>query len=139
MDTIVRERNLEALLDTMNPYLPIVGLDPAEWLLSELNVALTDGKGNYGLFERSGNGLVSGHYFMKTRGRDALRTAKVILHEAFTGPYDIQVIRGFTPLEKLGARWMNKQLGFTGYGVITTNVGPMELVILTKKEWEQHE
>lgn len=137
MDTVVREHNLAALLDTMNPYLPIVGLDPEEWLRNELNIALTDGKGNYGLFERAGLGLVSGHYFMKVRGRDALRISKSILKEVFTGPYDVKVIRGFTPLENLGARWMNKKLGFTGYGVLDTAVGPMELVILTKKEWEQ--
>lgn len=120
----------------MEPYLPIEGFYPEDWLSTETNVALTDGLGNFSLYERELPGVVSGHYFFVSRGRDALKAAKDMLAEAFTGPYNIQVIRGFTPLTHLGARWINKQLGFKGYGVVNIITGPHELVILTKKEWE---
>ncbi len=134
--TIVREWNLEPLLKTMEPYLPILGFNPEEWLSNPLNVALTDSEGNYSLFEREALGVVSGHYFMVARGREAFKLAKQMLHEIFTGPYDVKVIRGFTPVEHKGALWMNKQLGFKEYGNVETQAGTMRLVILTKLEWE---
>lgn len=136
MDSIVKEKNLDRLLKTMNPYLPIIGFYPEEWLSNPLNVALTDGKGNYSLYEREAKGIVSGHYFMVARGRQALSLAKQMLTEIFTGPYDVQIVRGFTPITHKGALWMNKQLNFKGYGTVETAAGTMELVILTKKEWE---
>jgi hypothetical protein len=136
---IVREKELIGLLTTMGPYLPIKGFFPAEWLENPLNIALTDGEGNYALFEREGLGLVSGHYFMRARGKQALQLAKEMLHEIFTGPYDVQVIRGLTPTHHKGALWMNKRLGFKSYGTIETTVEPYELVILTKSEWEANQ
>lgn len=136
MDTIVREKDLDRLLFTMGPYLPIMGFYPEEWLRSPLNVALTDGNGNYSLYERESNKVVSGHYFMIARGRDALSVSKKMLEEIFTGPYDVEVIRGMTPVTHKGALWMNKKLGFSEYGDVDTKAGLMRLVILTKQEWE---
>lgn len=139
MVKIHREKDLVPLITTMGPYLPIKGFFPDEWLNNPLNVALTDGEGNYSLFEREGLGIVSGHYFMRARGKQAFLLAKEMLHEAFTGPYDIQVIRGLTPVHHRGALWMNKKLGFKDYGLIETTVEPYRLVILTKKEWETNQ
>lgn len=134
---IYRGHDLADLLETMEPYLPILGFNPEEWLSNPLNVALTDGQGNYSLYERQMKGIVAGHYFMKARGRDALRIAKEMLHEIFTGPYDVQAIQGYTPIHHKGALWMNRQLRFTEYGDIETEAGTMRLVILTKKEWSE--
>lgn len=125
----------EVLRETMAPYLPIHGFDPEEWLADHKNIALYNDKGDFALFEYEVKGVYSGHYFFKSRGKAARDAGRDFLRKAFTEGYGIQVIRGFSPIQHLGARWLNKQLGFKGYGVVQTEVGPMELVILTKKEW----
>lgn len=114
----------------------IYGFYPDEWLANKDNVALTNEYGDVSLFERELPGVVTGHYFFHSRGLVALSVAKQMLEEIFTGDYDVKLIRGITPLDKLGARWLSKRLGFTSYGVIETTVGHAELVILTKQEWE---
>lgn len=131
-----RETELQPLLDTMEPYLPLQGFEPKQWLGLSLNVALTDGEGNYSLFERYSEFVVTGHYFFKARGKQALQLAKEMLQEAFTGDYNIKTIRGLTPLEKQGARWLSKNIGFKSYGEVDTKAGPCELFILNKNEWE---
>ena len=123
------------LLETMEPYLPIEGFDPEEWLNDENNIALTNGEGDFALFEYEYLGVYSGHYFYKARGKKALQASKEFLKHLFTNYY-VRAIRGLSPLEHLGARWLNKQLGFKSYGILETPVGPHELVILTKQEWE---
>ncbi len=135
----MRETNIEALLQTMSPHLPLQGFDPETWLTFPFNVALTDGEGNFALFERYSEFVVTGHYFFKVRGKKAASVAKTLLKEAFTGPYNIQTIRGLTPLEKLGARWLSKHIGFKSYGEVDTKAGPCELFILNKNEWLVHE
>lgn len=135
---IHRTFNLEALLETMEPYLPITGFYPEEWLANPINYALTDGEGSFALFEAElrQNGLYSGHYFFTKKGRAALEFGREALHSIFTD-YPVEVIRGMTPLTNLGARWMNKKLKFRSYGVVGTINGPHELVILTKDEYLQ--
>lgn len=111
-------------------------IDFPEWLSNEDNVALTNHNDDVALFQRERPGCVTGHYFFFCRGKEALRTAKEMLSEAFTGDYDIEVIRGLVPLGHLGSRWMTRKLGFTSYGVVFDLSGPCELFILTKNEWE---
>ncbi len=116
----------------------LLGFTPETWLMNEQNVALTNDKGDISLFERQIKQpkTVCGHYFFISRGREALTTAKEMLKEIFTGPYDIEAIIGLTPLDKKGALWMNKQLGFKSHGQLEFEVGPCEFVLLTKQEWE---
>lgn len=126
----------ETFKRAMGPYLPIHGLSPDEWPLNPSNIVLTDGDDNLGLFEYCYPGVYTGHYFFNNaRGKRAIEVAKKHLTEAFS-KCGVYVVIGLTPLEKLGARWLNKKLGFTSHGVVPTEVGPCELVILTKKEWE---
>lgn len=133
----MRTFDLELVKSATDPYRDeTVGFNPQKWLESPQNVALTNNNGDIALFERELPGIVTGHYFFHSRGKEALKAAKQMLEEAFTGDYDIKVIRGLTPLDKLGALWMNKKLGFKSYGKVETLAGPCELVILTKKEWE---
>lgn len=135
---IDRTFDIAGLLTTMDPYLKdLHGFHGPEWLGNQDNVALTDGEGSFSLFERESGGVVSGHYFLIKRGREALNLCSEMLKEIFTGPYNVKVIRGITPLENLGARWMSRQLGFKSYGSVQTLVGPCEIVILTKPEWEK--
>ena len=124
----------DALTETMAPYLPIDGFDPEEWLADHRNIAL-EINGDFALFEYADKGVYTGHYFFKSRGKRAVERGRDLLHEAFMGGHGIKAIRGLSPLEKLGARWLNRQLGFKSYGVIQTSVGPCELVILTKQEY----
>lgn len=122
----------------MDPYShETLGFEATEWVSNLDNVALTDCEGSFALFERSLPWLVTGHYFFVKRGRGAERLARECLKEIFMGGYGVEVIRGLTPLDKLGALWMNKRLGFTQHDLVETVAGPCALVILTKQEWEQ--
>lgn len=116
----------------------IVGFDPEVWINIPGNLALTNEYGDVALFERQWRqpSSVCGHYFFKSRGVRACRVAKEFLKEIFEGDYDVQVVIGITPDNKAGALRMNKYLGFQSLGSIDTEVGPCELVMLTKQEWE---
>jgi len=134
---ISRTFDIDVVKAATDPYKEgLYGFNPEDWIEGTENIALVNEDKDVALFEREIPGIVTGHYFFVSRGRAAVRVAKEMLKEAFTKDYDIKVIRGLTPLQKLGARWMNKQLGFKSYGVVNTIAGPCELVILTKEEWE---
>lgn len=135
---ITRNYDPDALWATMFPYEnELKGFHPKEWLEDEQNVCLTDGNGNFTLFQRFMPEVVMGHYFLKVRGREALNLCKEFLKEIFTGPYNVSIIQGITPHNKLGALWMNKQLGFKSAGTVETEIGPHELVVLSKLQWER--
>lgn len=135
MSAIVRTADLQLVLNTLDPYLPIMGLNPQEWLKNDCNVCLTDCLGNLCMFEKVAPSVFDGHYFFKVRGKNALDLAKKMLNK-FVLEFSPKIIKGLTPLEHLGARWMSRQLGFKSYGVVQTPVGPCELFILTKEDWE---
>jgi hypothetical protein len=133
---IVRTRDVTPVLSAIEQYAEnIVGLDPEQWLNDENNVALTDEDGNVSMFERNEPGVVTGHYFFFCRGRAAIKLSHEMLREIFTGPYDVEVIRGLTPIDHKGALWMSRHVGFKEYGTIPTEVGPCALFILTKNEY----
>lgn len=114
------------------------GLDLEDWMEAPWNVALINEKGDIAMFERQWSlaNTVAGHYFFYSRGRAALDTARSMLKEIFTGPYQVETIIGLTPLEHKAALWMNRRLGFQPQGPIETDAGPCELVLLRKAEWE---
>jgi hypothetical protein len=116
----------------------IVGFDPEVWINIPGNLALTNEYGDVALFERQylQPSAVCGHYFFHSRGVKACKVAKQFLGEAFSGSYGISTIIGLTPLTKRGALRMNNYLGFQSLGQIETVIGPCELVMLTKEQWE---
>lgn len=132
---IYREYSPELMTKALCLYRDDIVVNPELWLTEEDNYLLTDGNGNYGLFEGSGHDVYFGHYFFKARGREAVRVANEILSCIF-GLYRAEVIKGLTPVEHRGALWMNKTLGFKAYGVTDTTEGPHEIFIMTKKEFE---
>lgn len=136
---ISRHYDVEGLMETMEPYRDeLVGFLPEEWLANKDNVCLTDGNGNFTLFQRFSPEVVMGHYFLKVRGREAINLCYEFLEEIFTGPYNVSIIQGITPHNKLGALWMNSKLGFVSSGTVETELGPHELVVLTKLQWERN-
>lgn len=111
-------------------------VDPAEWLANPDNIALVNENGDLALFEKGVKNTYSGHYFFKSRGRQAIEAGRVFLDELFNTCYNISILMGLCPLDNLGARWMSRQLGFTSYGAIEYSTDKSyEMFILTKKEF----
>lgn len=136
MFTLYKETNKASLGMAISPYFSeMLGFDPEEWLDKPDNIAVTDGEDDYGLFELGLDEVYTGHYFFVRRGKAAKILAREML-EFFFNTTNAKAVRGLTPLGKIGARWMSRQLGFKSYGVIQTIAGPCELFILTRKEWE---
>jgi hypothetical protein len=134
---IERSHDIEALAEAMAPYAhKTVGFEPGEWLTNEDNIALTDGEGNYNLLQHVQPGVYMGHTFYKKRGKDAVKHLREAIKVAFE-QHPVHAIQGLTPLEHLGARWLARQGGFTGQGVIHTSVGPSEMFILTRTDYER--
>lgn len=130
---IDRSFDVEEVERVTEPYRhELLGFHPKEWLDDMQNYCFSDGAGNISLFERGSDGIYTGHYFFAVRGREALKLGKEMLTRVFEET-SIKVIRGLTPLQKLGARWMSRQLGFKSYGVVGTDNGPCELFILIKE------
>lgn len=111
-----------------------INFNAEEWCSNTDNIALTNDKDDFALFENEYPGAYTGHYFFNSRGKEAVKAAEEFLLEAFTN-YPIEVIRGLTPADKLGAKWLSRRLGFTSYGTVETIVGDCELFILTKDEF----
>lgn len=92
---------------------------------------ITDGE-NVAMFELSSDGIYTGHYFFTARGKTAIKVGKEMVAYFFSHT-KARTIRGLTPIGNLGARWMSRQLGFKGYGVVCSGYGPCELFILMKE------
>lgn len=133
---IYRSFNAPDLEKTMEPFLPLEGFYPMEWIQDERNIALTDGLGSFALFEYSSPSTYYGHYFFNVHGREACHLAKECLREAFERQ-GVEVIIGLTPVDNKKALWMNRYLGFKYRDTVDTKEGPTQMFILTKKEWEQ--
>lgn len=137
--TVARTHNIDIINEATKDYKhELTGFIPDFWLCIPTNVALTNDNGDVALFNRHLElpNTVTGHYFFHSRGRQALNAAKEMIREVFTGPYDVTSIMGLTPLEKKGALWMNRQLGFGHDEEVDTTAGPCRFVLLTKQEWE---
>jgi hypothetical protein len=111
--------------------------DMIEWVANQNNILLENDLGDLAIFESYlGPRNLVGHYWFKSRGKTAIKVAHEFLNEVFN-VYDAQVISGLTPLTHLGARWMNKHLGFKSYGIIKINEEPYEQFILHRTEYKQ--
>lgn len=102
--------------------------DPAAWLASPTNIALTD-KRNLALFAGTAPGVFEAHWFFAARGREALDLGRAVLRSMFND-HGAQVIRGLTPIECTASAWFNRQLGGKSLGIIATAHGAAELFVL---------
>lgn len=116
-------------------------VDPIEWLSDHTNIVLENKHGDLALFEYGlpTRRIYSGHYFFKSRGRQAIESAKGFLDELFNSCYNISILMGMVPIERKDVKWMTRQLGFTSYGLEEARGKQYELFILTKKEFNINE
>lgn len=138
---ITRTNNSEELIETTAEVYPELLEDAlfeaGPWLSDLSNIALTDGKGSFGLFTYEYPGVYSAHYFFKVSGKEALDLAMDMLTEMFVNR-QAEAIRGLVPSERMDVRWMTRQLGFTSYGEVDTNVGPCIIYICSLDEFFAH-
>lgn len=112
-----------------------IGFDPQELIENEDNILVTDGEGNYGLFEFEMPGVYYGHYLFTARGPDNTYEVARTLLAFFFREFPAMEVRGLTPVEHKGALRLNKRLGFTFHGVVDTEAGPHFEVSLTKDDF----
>lgn len=135
--SINREFNPDNLRQTMDEFKnKTVGFEAEEWLSDDKNIALTDGKGNYNLLEYDSPGVYYAHTFYKDRGKTAVRLIQEMVRHIFDN-YPVEVMKGLAPLTHLGARWITRKAGLKSHGVVHTVIGPCELFILTRKEYQE--
>ncbi len=115
-----RTYDLSELPEVMGKYRDdIANFDPDNWIANPENIALTDGDGSFVLLQEDGPGVYYVHNFYKKRGRDAVRLAKEATKYAFDN-FPLEIAKGLTPVEHLGAKWLSRQAGFKSYGIIQT-------------------
>jgi hypothetical protein len=137
----MRTYDIEKVVKATSQYSEeIEGFYPKDWLSDTNNVVLINDNEDIALFERVwlSPRTVYGHYFFWSRGKDAVFAAKEFLNEIFTGGYSVEIILGLTPLNNKGALWMNSRLGFKKLEQTDSIIGPLQVVMLTKKDWEQN-
>jgi hypothetical protein len=105
-----------------------------DWMDHPKNIAIVNGD-DLSIFTYERPGVYTGHFFYTSRGKEALRSAKTILAEVFQ--YDVTLLMGLTPADKLGAKWLARKIGFKSHGDVETPQGVCELFILTRKEYEE--
>jgi hypothetical protein len=110
-------------------------IDVQGWIDNPKHIVLLNDKGDLALFEPGVKHIYSGHYFFKSRGKEAIKSAKEFLDTLFNTCYNIDMVMGLVPVEKLGAKWITRRLGFTSCGPIEHNGLHYEQFILTKKEF----
>lgn len=107
-------------------------IDVIKWVQEPDNIVLVNDNGDLALFEK--RGTWQGHYYFKSRGRQAITAGLNFLDEVFNPCYNISVLTGLTPLTNLGARWLSRKLGFQSQGVINIDNQSFELFMMTNKD-----
>lgn len=134
---IWRTYSVEDVEEAIEPYKEDLAGEPVrEWLHGSLNIALRNTKGDVSLFEYRQPGVFTGHYFFKSRGKEAIESAEDMLHEIFSEVYDCNCIVGMTPLDKKGAVWMSRHLGFKNMGDADIGGRTHRVFVMTKKDFQ---
>ena len=122
-------RTLERLIRENAPAFIIADdFDAAEWLSNPANFTLVDGN-DLGMFEATGEwpGPLMAHVLFRSRGKQALETARAMLDQAFA--FGATEIVGETPVTLPHALLFARRLGFVPYGEADRFMGR---VILSK-------
>ena len=112
-----------------------INISAEDWLKVPTNIALVNDNEDVALFEIGFKDVYTGHYYFKSRGREAIKVARQFLDELFNTCYNIDVILGLTPISNLPARWLSRQVGFKSHGLVQGPKRHYEMFIITKKEF----
>lgn len=106
--------------------------------MNEANVAVVTKSGDVALFERADgiSHVVAGHFFFKSRGKEAIASAKDILKQAFKAKPEITIIVGLVPKDKKHVSALTRRLGFSYNGDVGPDTCPCEYFTLSKFDWE---
>lgn len=129
----MRSRDSLALREAVKQFLSEEEFPASEWLEREENIALTDGDGSFALFEYIKPGIYYGHYFFSVKGKEAVGLSKEFLSEIFK---TARIVVGLTPVDNKAARWMSRHIGFKSQGIIDTDMGPHEMFMMTREEYD---
>jgi hypothetical protein len=136
--TARRTYSVATVTEAVKTYGEISDLNPREWLMDEANVAVVTESGDVALFERASlaSHIVAGHFFFKSRGKEALASAKEVLKEAFRANTEITMIVGLVPKDKKHVSAITRRLGFSYNGDVGPDNSPCEYFTLSKFDWE---
>jgi hypothetical protein len=103
--------------------------DAAEWIADPANFAFVDGD-DLGMFEAQGEwpGPLAAHVIFASRGKQAIRTARAMLRQAFA--FGATCILGETPAHLPHALLFARLLGFMPYGTAERAMGSVVLSAL---------
>jgi hypothetical protein len=129
----------ETMRKAFEPYPDIFpeDCDFQAWLNNLNNVMLVEDD-SVGLACFEYPGVYTGHYLFQVGGRDALKLARKMMHWMINNE-GAKAFTGITPAGKKAARWFNRNLGFTSYGIIDTVRGPHEMFCITADEFLRKE
>lgn len=136
LNTPYRSYDYETLDNVVAPYKhEWVGFNAQSLVQNPLNILVTDGNKNFGLFEYEEPLTYYGHYLFSVRGEDkTYKTAYKLLDFFFTN-FPVETILGLTPVEHKGALRLNKKIGLKTYGLTDTEAGWHYEVKLTRKDF----
>ena len=81
-------------------------------------------------------GMYTVHWFFKSRGKAAIKTAVVMLNEVFT-KYGAEVVRGIIALDNKPSVFLSRYVGFQRISVEEFADGLNEVILLTKSAFHK--
>ena len=108
-----------------------MGPDNHTWVNIERNLMYRLGD-DVGLATYDYPGVYTVHWFFKSKGKEALRVARIMLDYLFM-KHEPEVLRALVLMENKPSRYMAKYMGFEHLSVEEFSDGPTEVMILTKK------
>lgn len=132
---MLRSFDPEVMQKAMEPYpdLNPPDYDYDSWVSNLKNVMLVENE-DVGLATYEYPGVYTGHFFLVSRGKEAVKVAEKLIDTMFD-EYKAKVMRGLVKLDNKKSRWMCRHLGFQSLGNIETTTGLHELFTLTKDDF----
>lgn len=134
---MIRCYDAALIAEAASTFLKHEDCDCIDWIADPNNIALVNDQGDMALFEIGLKHIYTGHYYFKSRGRQAIDAGHEFLDAIFNTCYNINVVMGLTPIDNRAARWMSRRLGFKSYGDQQIGDQHFEMFIITKKEFNQ--
>lgn len=131
---MIRSFDPEVMREAAEPYPELIPPDTdfQAWLSHTENVMLVEGD-SVGLAVHEYPGVYTGHYFFRVGGRKALNLAREMMNWMIDNQ-GAKAFTGITPADNKAARWFNRNLGFTSYGLIDSPKGQHEMFCITAEE-----